>query len=514
MPPLLIVVLVGCTHPDSPAKGDTDATDTQPADSAQPGDSRDTDTGTVDTGDSAADSADSTDSGDSAGETGETGDSGDTGTEALRDVASVSTAIIRGASKAATDAGSLTGYQVGISSIGDLDNDGVNDVLAGFPGEDDSGGEEVGGAFLFRGPVLGERSTATADGRMLAATAGELAGFAVDIAGDVNGDGSDDVIIGAPWFFGTAGQAYIVYGPVLGELSLADADVTLIAEDPPVEEWMGYAVAGAGDLNGDGFDDVMLAAPNNIGEVVVVDGPLSGTVDLDTSATARIDGDLRTAGLGGAAGDLDGDGLDDILTTIDASVGVGLFLGPVTGDLVGADADAAYAQPPHGSIALGVAVAGDTDGDGYADFVAGDGLDGSSGTRAGAAYLELGPLSGTHDLASADGSVYGAPDDVLGAAVTGLPDLDGDGRAEVVVSRAELDGVVFVFSGGFTGTVTEADAWRTIQGSGSECLGFTLRGGADVDGDSVPDLLIGAPAESSLYDHGGALYVVSGASLL
>src|SRR6185436_12083106 len=125
---------------------------------------------------------------------------------------------------------------------------------------DIAGGSFEGRAFLFLGPVSGARTSASADAIISGTFANESLGASVASAGDVNGDGTGDIVLGAPRFpvngAGT-GRAYVFFGPVSGPLSGNAADAILFGEQ--VNDSFGVSVA-AGDVNGDGFGDVIVGA--------------------------------------------------------------------------------------------------------------------------------------------------------------------------------------------------------------------------------------------------------------
>jgi hypothetical protein len=217
-------------------------------------------------------------------------------------------------------------------------------------------------------------------------------------AGDVNGDGYDDIVVGAPGTDGTGAVYFVLGGRSLGDMHLpTEADVVLVGEGS--RDYAGYAVAAAGDLNGDGYDEVAIGAPgadNYNGAVYVAYGSRTGTYAEKTlgDAQAKIAGESYSLlGLSLDAGaDMDGDGTADLLlgapyeTTTDDdgrtlyySGAVHLVLGPVYGEFDVADASFQYrGGDSYEMIGSEVAIGGDVDGDNLSDGMVGS-MRGSSG---------------------------------------------------------------------------------------------------------------------------------------
>ena len=393
----------------------------------------------------------------------------------------------------------------------ELCNDGVDNDCDGGPNECGLYGQtDLGGADLV---LQGEG-------------ANDEAGVALG-SGDVDADGYDDVIVGA-WYEGAggyrAGAVYLLYGSPSGTASLDDADAKIIGEDS--QDYAGHSADCAGDVDGDGHDDILVGAHGNQGRgaVYVLRGPLYGDIDLsaaDAKLTGEAQGDLAGFAVAGA-GDVDGDGLDDLLIGAhheDAggeSAGAAyLVLGTVTGTSSLSSATAKFVGESAGDDAgRSVAAGGDVNADGYGDILIGA-YQSDTGSP-GRAYLIHGPASGTVTLDAADAVFEGENgDDGAGVSVHSPGDVDGDGYDDILVGAYRHDGggtdagIAYLFYGPVSGPVALAAADARLIGEASEDeAGNTVHGGGDLDGDSLPDIAVGAPQESTAAEYAGAVYVI------
>ncbi len=278
------------------------------------------------------------------------------------------------------------------SALGDVDGDGLEDVVVGSYGED--GGASDGGAvFVWHDPQPGEHSLGSADATHYGARSSGLVGYRVRAGADLNGDGIGDFYSGA-LFDSTggsyAGAVHVVCGPSSGSQSMADADSTLVGENPG--DYAGWGL-GDGDVNGDGLTDLMVGAPyafGGTGRAYVVFAPLPEVADLGT-AQAQFIGQGSLFGYAVNGGDVDGDGFDEVgVGAINGGMGGCVYLmhGPISGgwDLA-QDADVVFhGQDADGCLGSSLQLE-DFDGDGGDDLVSGAQ---SAQNGWGAAYVWVG----------------------------------------------------------------------------------------------------------------------------
>ncbi len=458
-----------------------------------------------------------------------------------------------------------------VAGAGDVNDDGLSDVIVGAHRGTGNMAGFAGQSFVVFGKVDGDPvdlieidQELSPDGFAIhGADASHFAGFDVASAGDIDDDGFDDVLVGAPGFDTDElrGRAYLVRGRAettvvdLSAIEAGDTTVGVAFTGLPFGR-VGVALDGGRDVDGDGLPDLLLAAPATDQEMVtpstylLFDFPLDSTpVDLTTLLPAQ---GSTLAGLFGEwsgrparlLGDIDGDGLSDFA--------VGDRLGP---DLRGVayvrlssqgvgDFDAAQLLLGIGGFAvqgidaedqLGNAIsgAGDFDGDGIEDLLLGAPGRVFGKAEGGVAYLmfggQLSPPPTLADLEAGIGGMVIVGDDTTfaqtGFAVQGIGDFNGDGRDDLVVSSPSVFDVTnqgcltgrsyIVFGNDEPGPVLLSTIATGVGGLAidsesakkMDCAGWSLGAAGDTDGDGLTDIVIGAPRVG---DFAGRAYVVRG----
>jgi hypothetical protein len=406
--------------------------------------------------------------------------------------------------------------------------------------------------------------------------AGDSAGQSVSAAGDINGDGFDDLVIGAPKADtngASAGVCYVVFGSdqAFGSpsnLAALNGSNGFVINGESIFDRAGTSVKGAGDVNGDGIDDLVIgasdASPANgtsySGSTYVVFGTDQGfpnPLELSTINGSNgfvisgvSDNDASGTSVSGA-GDVNGDGIDDLVIgaplagggsyngTGAAYVvfgGVGVWVSPFElSSLDGASGFRIDGVNDFDNLGQSVSRAGDINGDGIDDLVVGADFAGTPGSYAGAAYVIFGSNEGlAHPLAltSLDGTngfvIQGVNQgDSTGFSVSVAGDINGDTIVDLIIGAPDTApgdnasaGASYVVFGRPSDHVWNATlALSSLNGSDGFAIlgtnagdesGTSVSAAGDINVDGVDDLIIGAPLADSKGDASGASYVVFG----
>jgi hypothetical protein len=389
--------------------------------------------------------------------------------------------------------------------------------------------------------------TSNVDASFIGRASGDISGKSVAIVGDVNGDGYDDILIGAPEAgYQNAGHTYLIFGKKKGwsiDSSLSDCDVTFTGDS--WNRYAGYSVAGAGDFNGDGFDDILVGTPrfggaSQYGEAFLILGKSSGWSDSSFSSGSEIDfhgehdGDVAGSSVAGA-GDVNGDGFDDILigapTNDDGGINSGktyLIFGNSSGwdfDFPLSNANASfYGENASDKSGYTIASAGDVNGDGYDDILIGAPNNDDGGIESGKTYLIFGNSTGwakNVNLSLAEASfIGGGPGDKSGYSVAGAGDVNNDGYDDILIGAYKNDsqgsdaGITYLFFGkpfGWAKNVSLSLANVSFTGEDSgDYSGYSVAAAGDVNDDGYDDILIAAPEDEDGDTKAGQCYLILG----
>jgi|CXWL01.1.fsa_nt_gi hypothetical protein len=464
-----------------------------------------------------------------------------------------------------------------VSNAGDVNGDGFDDVIVGASGADPNG-TNSGSSFVVFGKAFGfsaAMNLSTLNGsngfRLDGETVDDRSSFSVSTAGDVNGDGFDDLIIGA-WGADPndldSGSSYVVFGHASGfsaamNLSSLNGSNGFRLDGETVDDRSSFSVSNAGDVNGDGFDDVIVGAfradPNggNSGSSYVVFGKASGfsaTMNLSSLNGRngfRLDGEMANDISGYSvsnAGDVNGDGFTDLIVGASGANDHGYYasggasyvvFGKASGfsaamDLSSLNGNNGFRLDGIGNSGSRVSSAGDVNGDGFDDVIVDAAYTGRYGQNPGASYVVFGQASGfsaAMDLSSLNGNNGFRLDgeaayDGSGFSVSNAGDVNGDGFDDLIVGAPHADPngddsgssyVVFGKASGFSATMNLSnlngnDGFRLDGVAAYDLSGGSVSTAGDVNGDGFDDLIVGAGGADPNGSYSGSSYIIFGRS--
>ena len=504
-------------------------------------------------------------------------------TNVTANIDTLSLARLNGANGFRLD-GAATGDRSGaaVSAAGDVNGDGYGDLIVGASGADPGGKMSAGSSYVVFGKASGFAASLDlaslngANGFRLDGAMMDLSSYSTSSAGDINGDGYADLIIGArgasPGGRSYAGSSYVVFGKASGfaaslDLSTLNGTNGFRLDGGAASDRAGVAVSSAGDVNGDGFADLIVGSNPSGGKYnsqpgasYVVFGKASGFASsLDLSTLNGANG-FRLGGAAGgdhagwsvsAAGDVNGDGYADLIVGAygadpggKSSAGSSyVVFGKASGfaasqnlsALDGTNGFRLDGVAASDSSGRSVSAAGDVNGDGYADLIVGaPGIDIGSKSNTGGSYVVFGKAAGftaSLDLSTLNGAngfrlTGGAKYDSAGVSVSAAGDVNGDGYADLIVGATGADPgfktgagssyVVYGKAGGFAASLdlsalSGADGFRLDGAAAGDGSGVSVKAAGDVNGDGFADLVIGASgADPGGKSYAGSSYVLFG----
>ncbi|MCZ7584795.1 MAG: integrin alpha [Deltaproteobacteria bacterium] len=412
-----------------------------------------------------------------------------------------------------------------VSGAGDVNADGYGDVIVGAYYYD-NGQNNEGAAFVFLGSNAGLQTSPvwSVESNQEHAWFGQ----SVSGAGDVNADGYDDVIVGAHGYDNgenNEGRAYVF----LGDASGVQSSPVWTAEGDVALAYFGYSVSGAGDVDADGYDDIIVGArrytngQTDEGRAYVFLGEAAG---VQSSPDWTAEGDQTSAFFGvsvSGAGDVDNDGYDDVIVGAHRYTNgqndegrAYVFLGSNTG-VQGSPGWMAESDQESAEFGWSVSGAGDVNGDGYDDVIVGARYYNNGQSLEGRAYVFLGAAGGVQSV-----PIWTAESDSaeaqFGWSVAGAGDVNNDGYDDVISggpgysSGQMYEGVAMAFLGEASG-VQASPVWSVESDLGYASFGVSVSGAGDVNGDGADDVIVGAEILSNGQTNEGRAYVYHGLSV-
>jgi hypothetical protein len=394
-----------------------------------------------------------------------------------------------------------------VASAGDVNGDNISDVVVGAYRASPLNRTQAGAMYIIYGsktlPGVLDLNTLTVTQGMVVqgAGAGDRVGASVSGAGDVNGDGFSDIVVGAylasPLNRTQAGAAYIIYGsktlPGVLDLKSLTATQGMVVQGAAANDQTDYSVASSGDVNGDGTSDLVVGANNastsgrvSAGAVYLIYGSKTLPAVLDLNSLTRapgvvIQGAVMAGHMGisvSGAGDVNGDGTSDVVV-------------------------GAFEASPLNRASAGVA---------YLIY----------GSRTLPAVLDLNALTRAQGML-----IQGAVKlDYLGSLVSSAGDVNSDGISDLVIGANNASplnrrnaGSAYLIYGSKTfpavldlNITLTATQGMVIQGAAvGDNAGISVSSAGDVNGDNITDLVVGAYEASPLSRlHAGAAYIIYG----
>jgi photosystem II stability/assembly factor-like uncharacterized protein len=405
-----------------------------------------------------------------------------------------------------------------VSSAGDINGDGYSDVLVGYPLHTGSGK-----VFIYHGSASGLQTIPNST--LTGTQTDELFGCSVSTAGDVDGDGYSDIITGSSNYKvgpGTNGKAFVYRGSASGIVTAAYWSQTGGILDPQY----GYSVSTAGDVNGDGYSDIIVGAPQDLaafyGKAYLYFGSASAISATENWSATVSDAGAKFGTCVSTAGDINGDGYADVIIGApyydNGQTDEGrayLFQGSAAGLSLTADwiTESDQTSALYGNC---VSTAGDVNGDGLSDIIVGSKLFDNGQTDEGRAFVYNGSASGLSSVFNWS-SESNQVNSYFGFSVSTAGDVNADGYADVIIGAPYFDngqtdeGRAFVFHGSSSGLSVSSD-WTGESNQANALFGISVSTAGDVNGDGYSDVIIGSNQYSNGQLNEGKVFVYYGSS--
>ncbi|MCD4657551.1 MAG: choice-of-anchor D domain-containing protein [Planctomycetes bacterium] len=411
---------------------------------------------------------------------------------------------------------------------GDFNGYGFQDIVVGAPLDDDRG-ESSGCAFIYFGREYWTWCIEArfADVKIIGASSGDKFAYSVASAGDVNDDGFDDIIIGAPYNDSNtedSGSVYIIFGKHnwSSQAYAVNANVKFVGRRK--RDNFGLSVSSAGDINNDGFADVIIGAPGDddggdkSGCAYIYFGretwdSLIATYQADVKIISKMKEDYFGNNVANA-GDVNNDGIQDVIIGSRGNYGhASLFFGRNIWieEICASNADVSfYGETTQDKFCCSVSSAGDVNNDGFDDIIIGAINNNEGGTRAGSAYIYFGNenMKSFISAKSADVKLISNDDEsMFGISVSSAGDVNNDGYDDVIVGAPKyITCCALLFFGcqNWDAKIHASNADVLLRGNSfNRNLGCCVSSAGDINNDGIDDVLVGAYKDRRYHSDGG-----------